>query len=135
VRRAAFVIVITFFVCFMPRAYAERDTAYAYRLIVANKSGQPQEPLVGMLKRRFTTTEIQFLRESARYRTYTYFPMPVCENISFYLLSPADELLAIGCLDRESLNEGVRRIETTEARYRREIRQGERVTILGRTPR
>ncbi|MBS0617541.1 MAG: hypothetical protein JSR44_05090 [Spirochaetes bacterium] len=130
-RRTAGVIVITFLVLLMPRVFAERDVAYTYRLIVANKVGHPQEPLAGMLKRRFATTEIQFLRERERYRKYTYFPMPVCENISFYLLSPADELLAIGCLDNASMSEGVRRIELSQARFEREIRRGERVTILG----
>lgn len=101
-----------------------------YLLWLATKDGKADERLADFLERKLTVVDIQLLKQSERYKQLPHLAMPVCTGAEYYLFSPAEDLLAVGCVDAAYPGLAVQAVADAMNRYTAEIRKGGDPTVL-----
>lgn len=101
-----------------------------YRLWLATKTGKIAERALDVLERRLSDAEIQLITERDRYGKMPHLAMPVCTGVEYYLFSPAEDLLAVGCVDPSVPGLAAQAISNAMANYAAEIRKGVDPTVI-----
>lgn len=70
-----------------------------YRLWLVSPDGKWDRQSSLFYREKLGRTDLVIMRSSERYKARPDLPMPVCEHFEYYLFSPADDLLRIGCVD------------------------------------
>jgi len=70
------------------------------------------------------------IKHRERYKTAPELPVPVCEREEYYLFSPGEELLRIGCVNAASAATAIPEISAAIAKYEAEVRAGGNPTLL-----
>jgi hypothetical protein len=106
-----------------------------YRLSVATPDGKISEQVLDLLERSLNGIEISVIKSRERYARQPHLPVPVCDRAEYYLFSPGEELLAIGCVSAAFPALAVPEVTNAVKRYEAAVKAGRNPTLLTLRPR
>lgn len=106
-----------------------------YKLWITTRDGKIAEREADFLSRKLPAIDVVFLTHAARYKKTPELPLPVCQIREYFLISPGDELLSIGCIEPSQEGQAVTQVSQVISRYEADLRAGRNPTILAKLPR
>lgn len=103
-----------------------------YMVWISTPDGKWDEQIADLFARQLPTVDAVLIKHRERYKAASELPVPVCPREEYYLFSPGEELLRIGCVDAKSAATAIPEISAAIARYEAEIRAGGNPTLLMR---
>ncbi len=101
-----------------------------YRLAVATPDGKISEQVLDLLERGLPGIGISVVKSRERYARQPHLPVPVCERAEYYLFSPGEELLAIGCVEDAFPALIIPTVTNATKSYEAEVKAGRNPTVL-----
>ncbi|MBV6494769.1 MAG: hypothetical protein LDLANPLL_02806 [Turneriella sp.] len=95
-----------------------------YFVWIVNPQGRLKQYEKDFLERQLENAEVAFISTGALYKAHPNLPTSICKNSEYFLFSPEDALLQIGCLgspDERSILLGIK--ESIEA-HKKSMRAG-----------
>lgn len=101
-----------------------------YRLWISTPDGKWDEQIADLFSRKLPTVEPMVIKHRERYKTAPELPVPVCEREEYYLFSPGEELLRIGCVNAASAATAIPEISAAITKYEAEVSASGNPTVL-----